>query len=432
MKSSKILFASMPADGHINPLTGIAAHLAQRGHDIRWYAGPHYGARLDRLDMAWFPYRAATEVMAGNINDLYPQRAGLKGPKAIAFDLEQFFVSQVDHHFTDLVEIREEFPFDVFFCDGAMYVEKLVAERLGVPVLAVGLSTVMPGPESPPPFFGLRPARHPVDRAVHSVIRRMVRTTGKRGVLAYNAILERHDVAPIPLDGFPHVPMASAHRVFLNGSPSLEFPGYQPPANAEFVGDLTPAPTAGASATLPPAVLEDDARVVVVSQGTVDNTDPGKLIVPTLEALADGPHVVVATTGGVRTAELRARFAGHSRVVIEDYVDYDALFPHTDAFVSSGGFGSLLAAVRHGVPVIGAGKREGKNDINTRVAHNGLGIDLRSERPKPAAIRRAVDKVLDDPSYAARIAEVRAELEAFTPYDRIAEVLENETQPTQA
>ena len=422
----------MPADGHINPLTGIAAHLAQRGHDVRWYAGPHYGARLDRLDMAWFPYRAATEVMAGNINDLLPQRARLKGPKLIAFDLEQFFVSQVDHHFTDLVEIREEFPFDVFFCDGAMYVERLVAERLGVPVLAVGLSTVMPGPTSPPPFFGLRPARHPVDRAVHGVVRRMVRATSKRGVLAYNAIMERHGVAPVPLDGFPHVPMASARRVFLNGSPSLEFPGYQPPANAEFVGDLAPAPTPSAGAALPPAILENGARVVVVSQGTVDNTDPGKLIIPTLEALADGPHVVVATTGGVQTAELRAQFAASPRVIVEDYVDYDALFPHTDAFISSGGFGSLLAAVRHGVPVIGAGKREGKNDINARVDHNGLGVDLRSERPKSAAIRRAVDKVLGDPSYAARVAEVRAELEAYTPHARIEEVLDREARPAQA
>jgi UDP:flavonoid glycosyltransferase YjiC (YdhE family) len=179
-------------------------------------------------------------------------------------------------------------------------------------------------------------------------------------------------------------------------------------------------------------VLEDDARVVVVSQGTVDNTDPGKLIVPTLMALADGPHVVIATTGGVLTAELRARFAGCSRVVVEDYVDYDALFPYTDAFVSSGGFGSLLAAVRHGVPVIGAGKREGKNDINARVEHNGLGVDLRSERPKATAIRRAVDKVLGDPSYTARVAEVGAELETYAPHARIEEVLEKEARPMHA
>ena len=60
----RILFASMPADGHFNPLTGIAVNLADRGHEVRWYAGPTYGAKLDRLGMPWFPYRQATEVMA--------------------------------------------------------------------------------------------------------------------------------------------------------------------------------------------------------------------------------------------------------------------------------------------------------------------------------------------------------------------------------
>ena len=44
----------------------------------------------------------------------------------------------MENHFHDIAEIRDEFPFDVFFCDGAMYAEKLVAEFLGVPVFAVG------------------------------------------------------------------------------------------------------------------------------------------------------------------------------------------------------------------------------------------------------------------------------------------------------
>ena len=76
----RILFASMPADGHFNPLTGIAVELAERGHDVRWYAGPTYGARLDRLGMRWFPYRQATEVMASNLGDLFPERAGSRAP----------------------------------------------------------------------------------------------------------------------------------------------------------------------------------------------------------------------------------------------------------------------------------------------------------------------------------------------------------------
>ena len=221
--------------------------------------------------------------------------------------------------------------------------------------------------------------------------------------------------------------MASARRVFLNGSPGLEFPGYRPPPNAEFVGALVPARGAvGPDTPLPPPVLDPDARVVLVSQGTVDNTDPTKLIVPTLEALADGPYVVVATTGGVQTSELRARFASPN-VVIEDFIDYDVLFPHLDVVVSNCTVGSVHAAMRHGVPVVGAGKSEGKNDVAARIGYNRLGVDLRTERPRPARIREAVRRVLADPTYAANVEAVRAELESYDPGARIEAALHDES-----
>ena len=73
--------------------------------------------------MTYFPYRRATEITGASLNDV-PERAGLKGHQLISFDLGQFFVANVDNHFGDIVDIRAEFPFDVFFCDGAMYVEK--------------------------------------------------------------------------------------------------------------------------------------------------------------------------------------------------------------------------------------------------------------------------------------------------------------------
>jgi UDP:flavonoid glycosyltransferase YjiC (YdhE family) len=415
----RILFASMPADGHFNPLAGLAAHLSALGHDVRWYAGPEYGRKLEALGMGHFPYRRATEITAANLNDLFPERATLRGPKLISFDLEKFFVANVNNHFQDIVDIRAEFPFDVMVCDGAMYVEKLVAERLGLPVFAVGLTTVMPDRQSPPPFFGLRPARTVLGRSVHRVVRRMLASAMKRGVLTYNEVLATHGLAPIPLDGFPHAPMASARRVFLNGSPGLEFPGYRPFGNAEYVGPLMPAHVrSGPDMPLPQSVLDPSAKVVAVSQGTVDNSDPTKLIVPTLEALEGGPYVVVATTGGAKTLELRERFAAPA-VVIEDFIDYDALFPHVDVFVTNGGFGSVLAAMRHGVPVVGAGKTEGKGDINARVGYNHLGVDLRTERPKPARIRAAVHRVLTDPTVATNVDALRRELASYNPVTHI-------------
>jgi MGT family glycosyltransferase len=426
----RILFASMPADGHFNPLTGIAAHLTRHGHDVRWYAGPRYARKVEALGMRHFPYRRATEVTGANINSLFPERATLKGPKLISFDLEKYFVANVDNHFCDIAEIRDEFRFDVFVCDGALYAEKLVAEVLGVPVFAVGLSMVMPDSQGPPPFFGLRPARTMVGRTVHRVVRRMLASTMRAGVCTYNEILARHGIAPIPLDGFPHGPLASACRVFLNGSPGLEFPGYRPPENAEYVGPLVPERAAlGPDLTLPAPVLDPGgARVVAVSQGTVDNSDPDKLIVSALEALKDGPYVVVATTAGTGTERLRERFAAPN-VVIEDFINYDDLFPHVDVFVTNGGFGSVLAAMRHGVPAVAAGKREGKNDINARIGWNGLGVDLRSERPRPASIRAAVRRVLDDPMYASNATKLRTELDSCDPMARIEAALHSLATP---
>ncbi len=425
----RILAASLPADGHFNPLTGVAAHLAGRGHDVRWYAGPAYAPKVERLGMPVIPYRRAVEVTGDNINVLFPERARLKGPRLVSFDLDTFFVGNVAEQFADLVEIREEFPFEALVCDGGMYVEKLVAEALGVPVFATGLSTVLPGPGSPPPFFGLRPARSVIGRTHHRVVRRMLTSAMRRGVAHYNAILADHGLDPIPADGFPAGPLASVREIFLDGVPELEFPGYRPPANARFVGPLVPASRAlGPDVPLPDAVTRPGVTVVAVSQGTVDNTDPGKLIEPTLEALADEDLVVVATTGGARTEELRSRYGGE-RAVVEDYSPYATLFPHVDVFVSNGGWGSVTAALRHGIPVVAAGTREGKNDVNARLAAGGFGVDLRSESPRPSRIRRAVRQVLGDPAVTANVRRLRAEMARHDAFATVAAAVEECAAP---
>ena len=352
---------------------------------------------------------------------------GSEGPKLISFELDKFFVSQVESHFQDIVQIRQQWPFDALVCDGALYAEQLIAESLHVPVFAIGLSMVMPDEKGPPPFFGLRPARTPVGRLHHAVVRKMLASAMKAGTSHYNDILAAHGLPPIRSDGFPQEPMLRTRRVFLNGSR-----GWSSRATS-----LSPTPSTSARSSparravtsqsaLPDVVVDPSRKVVAVSQGTVDNTDPGKLIIPTIEALKGTACVVVATTGGAHTETLRARFP-EPTVVIEDFIDYDLLFPHVDVFVTSGGFGSNLAAFLHGIPVVGAGKREGKNDINARVGYNKLGIDLRTERPKPARIRKAVQTLLDDPSYTANVAELRAQLQSYDPIATIENALRHET-----
>ena len=156
----KILFATLAADGHFNPLTGVAMHLKTAGHDVRWYVGPTYAEKLERLGIPHFPFRRATEINGDNIGVLFPERARLRGPALIRFEATHIFVSNTEKYFEDVREIDASFPFDVLFCDSGFYAMKLIKELLGKRVCAFG---VVPSMETskdvPPNFVGLKPAR---------------------------------------------------------------------------------------------------------------------------------------------------------------------------------------------------------------------------------------------------------------------------------
>ena len=372
----KILFATMPFDGHFKPLTSLAVHLRERGHDVRWYAGPGYAKALAGLGIPHLPFRRAQDVNGENLAELYPERAKLKGPKLIAFEFEHVFVANCEAHFEDVDELRGEFAFDVVIADTGFYALALIAGKLDVPVYAIEPAPLMfNSVDAPPNYFGLRPARNPFDRMKHRVINAMVSSTMKPGARIFNDVLERQGLEPMeaPRDFFD-IPWKASKRCFQLGSPGLEFPRSDMPENVEFVGALLPH-RSGAGPPLP-AGFDNHDSVIIVSQGTVDNREPDKLIKPTLDALAGTEHLVVAATGGRNTAELRQRHSADN-LVIEDFVDYHAAFARTKLFVTNGGYGSVLLALSNGVPLLAAGVREGKNDVNVRIEYSGAGIDLR-------------------------------------------------------
>ena len=413
----RVLFASMPFDGHFLPLTGLALHLRRHGHDARFYTGPSYAQRLAALDVPHLPFRRATEVNGDNLAEHYPEVAKLKGPKRIAFDLEKIFFGNTRAHFDDIREIRAEFAFDALVADGAFYAAYLVAEKLSVPVFGVGAGpTPAPtSPTAPPPFFGLTPARNPIARMRHRVVRAMVESTTKRGMRSFNELLADEGLPRYERSVFD-LPWDTANLFFMTGVAEMDFPRSDWPANHRFVGPLLP-PRTSVATELPFAdELDRFASVVVVSQGTVDNRDPEKLLVPALTALAGTHHLVVACTGRRHTDALRARFP-HDNVVVEDWVDFDTLLPRANLFVCNGGYGSIMHALMNEVPILSAGKLEAKNDINARLAYRGFGLDLKTERPKPDQIAAGVKRVLGDPSFKQNVTRVSKVLKASRPLE---------------
>jgi UDP:flavonoid glycosyltransferase YjiC (YdhE family) len=421
----KILFATMPFDGHFNPLTGVAMHLKAAGHDVRWYAGPSYAAKLARLGIPHLPFQRATEINQQNIGELFPERAKLSGPALIRFEVGHIFIDNTEKYFEDVREIDASFPFDALFCDAGFYAMKIIKEKLGKRVCAFGLVPSMEtSKDVPPNFVGLKPARTAIGRFVHQGMRammeQMVMSEGK-GI--YNGMLAAHGLAPLEGSLFD-IPYRSPDVLFQSGVPGFEYPRRDPNPKVKFVGPLLPYQSAIATAFSQPEKLDKVKPVILISQGTVDNKDPGKLIVPALEALKDTGALLIVATSYSKTEELRKSYP-QDNIIIEDFVDFDFILDHTDLFICNGGYGSILLSLSKGVPVLAAGVREGKNDINAHVDYFGVGIDLRTESPRPHAIRRAAERILSEPQWKQNVARLRDELEGYHPNELIDAYLSN-------
>ena len=404
-------------------------HLKAAGHDVRWYTGPSYAAKLERLGIPYYPFQRATEINGDNIGELFPERAKLRGPALIRFDGKHMMVINTGNYFEDIQEINASFPFDVLFCDAAFYAMKLVKEKLGKRVCAIGVApSLETSKDVPPNFVGLKPARTAIGKLIHQGMRALMELMVTNDVKEmYNRILASHGLAPIDGSLFD-VSYRSPDVVFQSGVPGFAYPRRERNPKMMFVGALLPYQAAISTAFSQPEKLDTYKRVVLISQGTVDNKDPRKLIVPALEALKDTDALLIVTTGYCQTEALRASYP-QDNIVIEDFVDFDFILDHTDLFICNGGYGSVLLSLSKGVPLLTAGIREGKNDINAHVDYFNVGIDLRTESPKPGDIRRAAERLLSEPQWKQNVARLRDEFSAYRPNELIDAYLADSATP---
>ena len=86
---TKILFACFPADGHFNPLTGLAMHLKEKGCDVRWYTSDYYALKLKQLGILHYGFEKAIDTNASKIEEIFPERKKHKSQvKKLIFQAE--------------------------------------------------------------------------------------------------------------------------------------------------------------------------------------------------------------------------------------------------------------------------------------------------------------------------------------------------------
>ena len=407
----KVLFASTPATGHLNPMLAIANILIADGHEIAFLTGSVFRARVEASGAKFFALPSGADFDLRDILSVVPELKTIApGPEWLRIACERIFVDAIPAQNQGLHEALEHFQADVIVGDDMIF--GILPMLLGPreerpPVVLCGTSILhWARDDGAPNFVGLPPATTEEQRRQYAVIADEYDVNVDQPVLrSLNKILKSYGVRPVTIPLF-HSVIELADAYMQLSVPSFEFPR-RFPSTVHFVG--TP-PIIRDQVPLPPWAdeLDGSQKVVLVTQGTVANHNFGLLLAPTLEALASEPDVlVVATAGGRPVDAIPGPIPSNARLA--SYLPFEWLLPRVDALVTNGGYGSVNQAMSFGIPLVTAGLTEDKADVNARVAWSGVGINRATNEPTPEALREAVRTVLDRPAYRMRASRMADE-----------------------
>lgn len=427
----KVIVTAAPLIGHLNPLLAAGRVLAEMGHEVVGYAPSSLRRNVEANGLRFHPYPSGADIDASDLDRIFPERRTLTpGFPARKLAWERIFVERMDIEYRGLRDLLRDFPADVILAESMTYstLPLLMGPRADRPAIVhVGVVFLQLSRDDWAPMLsGLPPAADEEERRAYARLAEQAKAEWFDPIdRIIDDVLAGHDRPPLPMPFYDA--MIRLPDLFLQaGVPGLEFPRRDLPPSLHYIGANPPAPG------LYPVPdwagdLDDGRKVVLVTQGTVANSDLERLIGPTLRALADEPGLVVVATTGGRPVEALGPLPENARVA--QYLPYDWLMPKVDLLVTNGGYGTVTQALSLGIPLVQAGLTEDKREVAARIDWSGVGVALGTNEPTVAQIQTTVRRVLTVPSYGAKAAAMAREFEAHDLRRQLAALLEGLMQP---
>jgi MGT family glycosyltransferase len=387
----RFLVAAFGDPGHVFPAISLGRALRGRGHEVTIET---WEERRAAVEGAGLGFAAAEEYR------MFPPP-----------DPDSAEGEHAAEAARALLPLLEEMRPHAVVSDILTLAPSLAAEKAGVP-LATLIPHIYPVVEPGLPFFaiGLKPPRTPLGRAVWRTGQRALNIGLEHGRRDLNRQRERLVLPPV--ERF-HGGI-STDLALVGTFPQLEYPRRWP-AGVEITGPMTfeiPHP----EIELPPG----EAPLVLVAPSTAHDSE-NHLVRTALAALAGEPVRVVATTNRVvpqRPIEVPAN------AVLVDWLSYSQLMPIASLVISHGGHGTVARALSAGTPVLICPIIGDMSETAMRVDWAGCGLSIPWRLCRPAPLRWAAQRLLEDPSFAARAGELAAWAREHDGAERGAELIE--------
>ncbi len=422
----KIIVTAAPLIGHLNPLLAAGRILAEMGHEVVGYTPSTLRRNVEANGLRFHPYPPEADIDASDLDRIFPERRTLTpGFPARKLAWERVFVERMDIEYRGLLELLREFPADLILAESMTYstLPLLMGPRADRPAIVhVGVVFLqLPRDDGAPMFSGLPPATTDGEFDAYARLAEQAKTEWFDPIdRIIDGVLAKHDRPTLPMPFYDA--MIRLPDLFLQaGVPGLEFPRRSVPPSLHYIGANPPAPGVY---PVPDWAgdLDDSRKVVLVTQGTVANSNLEQLIGPTLKALAGEPDLIVVATTGGRPVEALGPLPENARVA--EYLPYDWLMPKVDLLVTNGGYGTVTQALSLGIPLVQAGTTEDKREVAVRIASSGAGVALGMNEPTPPQIRAAARRVLDIPSYGIKARALAREFQMHDLRRKIGPLLE--------
>ena len=432
---ARFLLACYPIAGHRTPNIALGHALTARGHEVAIYSGSMARPAIEQAGFVYFPYaedvdERITATLLARDEASFAGNVSVKRASPLDFTktsaaMSDWFLSTVPQQVSDLQAAIDQWQPDVLVTDISLFGPILVLKDLvsiPVAVFCVLIACPLPGPDAPTWGRGL-PAPRSRGARLRSTVERLAQDRVLSGFRAdANRMRARYGLPPLTETVTAYSGKTPLYMVA--SAPELDYDRRDLPPQVQYVG---PCLWHGSGQQDVPdwlaALAERTRPVVHVTEGTVHLRKP-VVLSAAAQGLGNMDADVIMTTGNQRDpASLDlGPLAGNIRV--ESFVSHGALFPHTDVVITTGGAGTVLTALTHGVPLIVVPTGWDLPESAQRVAECGAGVRIAPKDCTPQNLRAAVDLLLSDPSYRENARRVGAALARQGGPPRAAELLE--------
>lgn len=404
--------------GVVPPLIGLARRLRQRGNRVVVLGDPTIRDEAAAVGAEFHPWvQAPHRTSRSRDADLIRDYAYSSQRTFFKEEFRGYFIDAGPRWTADVLDAIDRFGADAVVCDFMLPWAGVAAEARGLPcTVAVTFPYPVPTRGFPPQGSALMPVPRPLRGLRDGVLRWGTEWFYDKWLTTLNDVRSRAGMLPVA-HALDQVRAADALLVLT--ARTFDHPHATAPSNVAWGGPVLDDPLWVEPWESP--WRPDDPRPLV----TVGLSSTYQAQVPVLQATVDalaGLPVRGLVSRGPTVAADEVRPQGDVAVVAS--VPHAEVLPNTAVFVTHCGHGSTMKALAAGVPMVCLPMGRDQTDNAARVAAMGLGVKL-SPKADAQRIRRAVQRVLSEPSFGHAARAVQAQMRAGDGQRDPVEVIES-------